>query len=74
MKKVLAMIFVLAMLVSSVAMAETIVVMPKLVGIPYFNASENCSVVCYRHSRLPKFFELVNKFFWLYDTVSQRIH
>jgi simple sugar transport system substrate-binding protein/rhamnose transport system substrate-binding protein len=40
MKKVLAMIFVLAMLVSSVAMAETIVVMPKLVGIPYFNASE----------------------------------
>ena len=41
MKKVLAMIFVLAMLVSSVAMAETIVVMPKLVGIPYFNASEN---------------------------------
>ena len=34
MKKVLAMIFVLAMLVSSVAMAETIVVMPKLVGIP----------------------------------------
>ena len=41
MKKVLAMMFVLAMLVSSVAMAETIVVMPKLVGIPYFNASEN---------------------------------
>ena len=41
MKKVLALMFVLVMLVSSVAMAETIVVMPKLVGIPYFNASEN---------------------------------
>lgn len=40
MKKTVAMLFVLAMLVSSVAGAESILVMPKLVGIPYFNASE----------------------------------
>lgn len=42
MKKVLAMIMALAMLLSVAALAEetTVVVMPKLVGIPYFNASE----------------------------------
>lgn len=47
MKKVLSVIFVLALLVSSFAVAasaETIVVMPKLVGIPYFNASETGAV------------------------------
>lgn len=40
MKKTLALILVLLMSLSAVAFAETIVVMPKLVGIPYFNASE----------------------------------
>ena len=42
MKKVLAMLMVLAMMLSVAALAEdmTVVVMPKLVGIPYFNASE----------------------------------
>lgn len=42
MKKLLALVFVLVMLLSCTAMADdmTVVVMPKLVGIPYFNASE----------------------------------
>ena len=42
MKKVLAMIMALVMVLSVAALAEdmTVVVMPKLVGIPYFNASE----------------------------------
>ena len=42
MKKVLAMIMALVMMLSVAALAEdmTVVVMPKLVGIPYFNASE----------------------------------
>ena len=42
MKKILAMIMALAMVLSMAALAEdmTVVVMPKLVGIPYFNASE----------------------------------
>lgn len=40
MKKTLAIILALLMTLSAAAMAETIVVMPKLVGIPYFNASE----------------------------------
>lgn len=44
MKKVLAMIVALVCIFSCFAIAEedlTIVVMPKLVGIPYFNAAEN---------------------------------
>lgn len=40
MKKTLAIILALLMTLSAAAMAETIVIMPKLVGIPYFNASE----------------------------------
>ena len=40
MKKTLAIVLALLMTLSMAAMAETIVVMPKLVGIPYFNASE----------------------------------
>ena len=40
MKKILAISLVLLMALSATALAETIVVMPKLVGIPYFNASE----------------------------------
>ena len=42
MKKILAMIMALTMVLSMAALAEdmTVVVMPKLVGIPYFNASE----------------------------------
>ena len=43
MKKVLAMIVALVMMMSCAAFAAediTVVVMPKLVGIPYFNASE----------------------------------
>ena len=43
MKKILAMIVALIMVMSFAAIAEeeiTVVLMPKLVGIPYFNASE----------------------------------
>ncbi|MDO4547403.1 MAG: autoinducer 2 ABC transporter substrate-binding protein [Clostridia bacterium] len=40
MKKMLCATLALVMLFASCAFAETIVVMPKLVGIPYFNASE----------------------------------
>ena len=40
MKKILAISLVLLMALSATALAETIVVMPKLVGIPYFNASQ----------------------------------
>jgi simple sugar transport system substrate-binding protein/rhamnose transport system substrate-binding protein len=41
MKKLIALTLALLMILAgATAMAETIVVMPKLVGIPYFNASE----------------------------------
>jgi len=40
MKKVLSLVLMLCLVLSVAASAETIVVMPKLVGIPYFNASE----------------------------------
>ncbi len=41
MRKLTAIALVLLMVMTgAIAMAETIVVMPKLVGIPYFNASE----------------------------------
>ena len=40
MKKVLSLVLLLSLVLTAVASAETIVVMPKLVGIPYFNASE----------------------------------
>jgi ABC-type sugar transport system substrate-binding protein len=40
MKKVLSLVLMLCLLMTAAASAETIVVMPKLVGIPYFNASE----------------------------------
>lgn len=44
MKKILAISLVLLMALSATALAETIVVMPKLVGIPYFNASETGAI------------------------------
>ena len=40
MKKVLSLVLMLSLVLTAAASAETIVVMPKLVGIPYFNASE----------------------------------
>lgn len=40
MKKILALVVALMLVLAAAASAETIVVMPKLVGIPYFNASE----------------------------------
>jgi ABC-type sugar transport system substrate-binding protein len=39
-KKILALVVALMLVLAAAASAETIVVMPKLVGIPYFNASE----------------------------------
>lgn len=44
MKKILSAVLALIMVFAGCAFAETIVVMPKLVGIPYFNASETGAI------------------------------